>query len=261
MTIRPLRPMTAVTLFLLVSASAYASRPDEPLRDVAPVPPEVARSVDAGRLDSDMRLSRMILVLPLRDAAGLSRLLAAQQEPTSPDFRRWLSPDEFASRFGASAADVAALKAHLETNGLEVEDVPGGRTALVFSGRAADVERAFATELHEVFVDGAVRVANVLPARLPLGLARRTAGLLSLNSFPRRRPLARRRPAYTDGTGGHSLAPADFATLYGIDALAAAGVNGAGRTIAIIAQTNVTLADTRFFRQYFGLPRTTPRSS
>ncbi len=174
------------------------------------------------------RLSRAILVLPLRDAAGLSRLLAAQQDPASPDFRRWLTPEEFGDRFGASEADVAALRAHLEANGLEVEDVPGGRMALVFSGRAADVERAFSTELHEVFVDGAVRVANVLPARLPLGLARRTAGLLSLNSFPRRRPLARRAPAYTDGSG-HSLAPADFATIYGIDALAAAGINGAGR--------------------------------
>ena len=259
MTTPSLRSVTAVTLWLLVAASASASRPEEPLRDVAPVPPEVVRSVDAGRLDSDVRLPRMILVLPLRDAAGLTRLLSAQQDAASPDFHRWLSPDEFAGRFGASEADVAALKAHLEANGLEVEDVPGGRTALVFSGRTADVERAFSTELHEVFVDGAVRVANVLPARLPLGLARRTAGLLSLNSFPRRRPLARRSPAYTEGPGGHSLAPADFATLYGIDALTAAGINGAGRTIAIIAQTNVTLADTRFFRQYFGLAAKDPQ--
>ncbi len=260
MTIRPPSPTTAVAaLLLFAAASASAMRPDEPLRDVAPVPREVSRSVDAGRLDGDVWLSRAILVLPLRDAAGLSRLLAAQQDPASPDFRRWLTPDEFGNRFGASEADVAALRAHLEANGLEVEDVPGGRTALVFSGRAADVERAFATELHDVFVDGAVRVANVLPARLPLGLARRTAGLLSLNSFPRRRPLARRAPAYTDGGGGHSLAPADFATLYGIDALAAAGINGAGRKIAVIAQTNVALADTRFFRQYFGLAANDPQ--
>ncbi|HQQ79732.1 MAG TPA: S53 family peptidase, partial [Thermoanaerobaculia bacterium] len=170
-----------------------------------------------------------------------------------------MHPEEFGRRFGAPEADVAALRSHLEAHGLEVEDVPAGRTALLFSGRAADVERAFATELREVYVDGAVRVTNVRPARLPAALALRTAGLLSLNSFPRRKALARRTPAYTDGSGRHILAPADFATIYGTDTLAAAGINGAGRKIAIIAQTNVTVADTRFFRQYFGLPANDPQ--
>jgi pseudomonalisin len=247
----------AVAARLLAPAAAVALQPDEPLREVAPVPREVAGSLDAGRLDGDARFTRAILVLPARDSAGLSRLLAAQQDPASPDFRHWLTPAEFGDRFGAPEADIAALRAHLEANGLEVEDVPGGRTALLFSGRAADVERAFATELHEVFADGAVRVANVLPARLPLGLAQRTAGLLSLNSFPRRRPLAAHVPAY-ESRGRHNLAPADFATIYGIDALSAAGINGSGRKIAIVAQTNVTLADTHFFRQYFGLPVNDP---
>ncbi len=253
------RPTILAALLFAVSASALGMQPAESLRDVAPVPPEVARAVDVGRLDGEARITRAVLVLPVRDQAGLSRLLAAQQDPSSPDFRRWLTPDEFGKRFGASETDVAPLRAYLEANGLEVEDVPGGRTALVFSGRAADVERAFATELREVWVDGAVSVTNVLPARLPLGLARRTAGLLSLNSFPRRRPLARRvAPAYTSSTGRHEIAPADFWTLYGIDSLAAAGINGAGRKIAIVAQTNVTLADTHFFRQYFGLPVNDP---
>ncbi len=251
-------PTILAALLLAASASAPAMQPPESLRDVAPVPREVARAVDVGRLDGDARISRAVLVLPVRDQAGLSRLLAAQQDPSSSDYRRWLTPGEFGRSFGASDADLAALKAHLEANGLEVEDVPGGRTALVFSGRAADVERAFETELREVFVDGAVRVANVLPARLPLGLARRTAGLLSLNSFPRRRPLAQRVPAYTAASGRHEIAPADFWTLYGIDSLAAAGINGSGRKIAVVAQTNVTLADTRFFRSYFGLSANDP---
>ena len=249
----------AAAALLFGAASAFAARPEDAFRDVAPVPAEVSRSVDVGRLDEDVRFTRAILVLPACDAAGLERFLESLQDPSSPDFRRWLTPEEFGRRFGAPEADVAALRAHLEANGLEVEDIPAGRTALLFSGRAADVERAFATELREVFVDGAIRVANVRPARLPGGLASRTAGLLSLNSFPRRKALARRTPAYTDGSGRHVLAPADFATIYGIDALAAAGINGTGRKIAVLAQTNVNLADTRFFRQYFGLPPNDPQ--
>ena len=259
MTLRIDRFLAAVFAARLLAPGAAASlQPDEALRVVSPVPREVASAVDAGRLDGEVRLARAILVLPVRDPGGLARLLAAQQDPSSPEFRHWLTPDEFGERFGAPDADIAALRAYLESNGLEVEDPPGGRTALLFSGRAADVERAFATELHEVYANGAVRVANTLPARLPRDLARRTAGVLSLNSFARRRPLAHRAPAYTEG-GRHDLAPADFATIYGIDALAAAGIDGAGRTIAVVGQTNVTLADTRFFRQYFGLAANDPQ--
>ena len=138
-----------------------------------------------------------------------------------------------------------------------MEDAPAGRAALVFSGRAADVEGAFDTELHEVFAEGKVRIANVRPPRLPLDLARRVTGVLSLHSFPRRRPLARRKPANTSG-GDHFLAPADFTAIYNVDALAAPGINGSGRTIGLLARTNVNVGDTTFFRQYFGLPANDP---
>ncbi len=43
-----------------------------------------------------------------------------------------------------------------------------------------------------------------------------------------------------------------------MDALAASGLNGSGRTIGLLAQTNVNVGDTTFFRQYFGLPANDP---
>ena len=100
MTTHPLRSMrafAALAAVLALSGPALAVRPEE-VRDVAPVPPEVARGVDAGRLDGDVRVSRAILVLPVRDPDGLARLLDSQQDPTSPGFRRWLSPEEFGRR-------------------------------------------------------------------------------------------------------------------------------------------------------------------
>ncbi len=252
-------PAGAAVLVLLFSPRTRRSArgPTKCSSDVGAVPREVAGARDVARLDGDARLDRVILVLPRRDPDGLARLLTDQHDPASPDFHRWLSPAEFERRFGASNEDVAALGNWLTSHGLEVEDAPAGRAALVFSGRAADVEGAFDTELHEMFFEGRVRVANVRPARLPLGLARRVAGVLSLHSFPRRRPLARRAPAYTSG-GSHYLAPADFTAIYNVDALLAAGINGSGRTIGLLGQTNVNVADTTFFRQYFGLPANDP---
>jgi len=244
-------------LLLLAAPPARGAEPAEALATVGSVPREVAVAHDIARLDDDVRLDRVILVLRRRDPDGLARLLAAQHDAASPDFHRWLTPDEFTRRFGASDEDVAALTSWLTGHGLEVEEAPAGRAALVFSGRAADVESAFDTEVHEVFVEGRVRIANVRAPRLPADLARRVTGLLSLNSFPRLHPLSRRVPAATS-PDGHFLAPADFTAIYDVDPLAAAGLTGAGRTIGLLARTNVNVADTTFFRSYFGLPANDP---
>ena len=196
----------------------------------------------------------------MRDPDGLARLLATQQDPASPDFRRWLTPAEFERalrRLGRGRRGARATGS--TSHGLEVEDAPAGRTALVFSGRAADVESAFDTELHEVFADGAVRDRERAPgaaSRRPRAPRRRRA-LAEL--VPAAHALARRVPAYTDAGGRHSLAPADFTAIYNVDRTRSRrGLNGSGRTIALLAQTNVNLADTTFFRQYFGLPANDP---
>src|ERR1700735_5502274 len=47
----------------------------------------------------------MRLTMALRNRAELTRLLADQQDPASPDYHRWLTPDQFAARFGPSDAD------------------------------------------------------------------------------------------------------------------------------------------------------------
>ncbi|MDL2718143.1 MAG: DUF4126 family protein [Acidobacteriota bacterium] len=251
-------PGAAVLGLLLLASAARGAQPDQALSIVGEVPREAADARDIERLDGDSRLDRILLVLPHRNRDALARLLVTQQDPASPDFRRWLSPAEFEARFGASDEDIAALSDWLTSHGLEVEDAPAGRAALVFSGRARDVESAFDTELHEVFVDGRVRIANVRPARLPLGLARRVAGVLSLHSFSRRQPLVRRAPLHTLPGGNHALAPADFTAIYNVDPLLAVGLDGRGRTIGLLAQSNVNVADTTFFREYFGLPPNDP---
>ncbi len=66
------------------------------------------------------------------------------------------------------------------------------------------------------------------------------------------------RDPRTHPGSGHSLAPADFTAIYNVDALAAAGINGSGRTIGLLGRTNVNVSDTTFFRQYFGLPANDP---
>ena len=51
--------------------------------------------------------------------------------------------------------------------------------------------------------------------------------------------------------GGTALGPADFALVYGVDALQKKGLTGAGRSIAVVARTNFPDADvTKFSALY-----------
>ena len=83
-------------------------------------------------------MERMTLVL-LPDETqrqALEDLLAAQQDPASPWYQRWLAPEEFGARFGVSEGDLDRIVSWLEAGGFTVEPPPASRCWAVFSGTA-----------------------------------------------------------------------------------------------------------------------------
>ncbi len=225
---------------------------------LALVAPEVAEAQDAGPVDPSTPLEKMALVFPVRDPAGLEAFLGALQDPASPHFRRWLTPAQFGERFGAPVRDLQAVASWLKDEGFAVEGASAGRTALVFSGRAADVERAFDTEIRLFVRNGEAAIGNARPLTLPPRLQGvPVRGLLPVSGFSRRTPYVRAaEPLYNSGSGT-GLGPADFATIYGLDGVYTTW-RGAGQSIAIPAKTQIRLDDTRTFRSFFGLPARDP---
>ena len=78
-----------------------------------------------------------------RDQPQLETLLAAQQDPTSGDYRRWLSPQQFRSLFAPDASSVASVSSWLQAQGFDLVDVPQNHLFVTASGTVAQVERAF----------------------------------------------------------------------------------------------------------------------
>src|SRR5215831_2409565 len=78
---------------------------------------------DAGPLDPAAVLDHVQIFFSPSTAqqSDLDRLLAAQRNPASPDFRRWLTPEQFADRFGLSPADHSRIAAWLASEGLTVQ--------------------------------------------------------------------------------------------------------------------------------------------
>src|SRR5690349_10027167 len=88
-------------------------------------PPLAKRAMDAGRVAPSMSLHGMSIVFNRSAAqeAQLQALIAAQQNPASSLYHQWLTPDEFAARFGMSDADIAKVEAWLQQHGFSIDSV------------------------------------------------------------------------------------------------------------------------------------------
>jgi uncharacterized protein (TIGR03437 family) len=220
---------------------------------------------DLGPLDTAVTLPAITLVLRQtpEQQADLDRLLTAQQDPSSPDYHRWLSPEQYADRFGASADDIAKIVAWLEQHNLHVTTVGRTRTSVAFTGAAGDVEQALEISFHRYRVDGRNHFANTAEPSLPVALQTAVRAIHGLHDF-RMQPKAILRPAldpnYNSATSGnHYLSPDDLGTIYNIKALWNAGYDGTGQKIVIAGQTQVDLADIQKFRAKFQLPTADPQ--
>ncbi|HVI11100.1 MAG TPA: S53 family peptidase [Candidatus Binatia bacterium] len=225
--------------------------------------PLASANYDAGTVRSDFPMERMILTL-LPDPAqqeSLNQLLESQNAPESPFFHQWLTPREFGERFGLSEGDLAQIAAWLEGHGFEIEEVTAGRRAIVFSGTAGQVQEAFHTSIHTYVVGEEYHHANAKDPEIPAALAQVVGGVVSLHDFYSQATLSSVRkvaPNFTSGSS-HYLAPSDFATIYDLGPAYQQGNTGSGQAVAIVARSNIRLADVEQFRSFFSLPVNNPQ--
>jgi len=217
-------------------------------------------------MDLAMKLPFITLLIQpsAEQQAALKQLLAEQQDPSSANYHKWLTPEQFGQRFGLSNADLAKITHWLRSQGFNVAQVARGHDWVAFSGTVAQVQRAFHTELHQYDVDGEQLFANATDPSIPKALDGIVAGFRGLNNF-HLKPMNVKKseslkvsPDYFSG-GGNFLAPGDIATIYDIGPLYTAGIDGAGMSIAIMGQTDIYTADIAQFRAGFGLPANVPQ--
>jgi pseudomonalisin len=220
---------------------------------------------DAGAVSPEYRMDRMVLTLLPDDSQqeALVQLLEGQHDPESPYYHQWLTPEQYGQRFGVSEDDATQVTSWLQTHGMTVEEVTPGRLSIVFSGTASQVELAFHTRIHTYKIGNEVHHANISDPSIPDAFAGVVGGVLSLHDF-RSAPmntgarLPTATPEFTSG-GSYYLAPADFATIYDLGPAYQAAITGSGQSIAIVARSNIYIADVRQFRSSFGLPANDPQ--
>jgi hypothetical protein len=227
------------------------------------VNPHANPQADRGPTDPQLRYERMILTLTPRNSArdSVAALLAQLQDPASPVYHQWLTPEQFGKRFGISDDDLSDVTDWLTRKGFTIDEVGAGRGWINFSGTVGLVERAFKTNIHDYELDGKIYHANNKDPEIPRALSDIVLGVVTLHNFPKK-PMnlglhSVPMPEYTSGTS-HYVAPADFAKIYNVNPLYTAGTNGSGQTIAIVGRTDIALGDVQYFRSFFGLPANDP---
>jgi subtilase family serine protease len=224
-------------------------------------------------MPADTRLEGISIVFNRSAAqeASLQALIAAQQNPASPQYHQWLSPDQFAARFGMADADLSKVQNWLEQQGFSIDSVARSKNAIHFTGTVRQVETAFQTEMHLYKINGTQHFAPSTALSVPSAIAPTVLGTTNLDDFrPLPRVLSRKnmraRPNFT-GAGSTDannetilFAPGDIATAYDITTLYNASVNGAGQSITVVGQSAIQNSDIEAFESAAGLATKDPVS-
>ena len=217
------------------------------------VSPRARPELDRGGVDGAMAMEGMKLVFQLtpQQQNNLDMLLRQQLDPSSPNYHKWLTPEQYAERFGVGPSDISRAAAWLGQQGFTTIIPARSRTWISFNGTAAQVEVAFHTPIHQYLVNGKMRYANATEPSLPGAFRGVVMAIGSLNNFrPRAHSVRSVQPHFTsDVSGKHFLAPDDFATIYDIHGLYNSGINGSFEAIAVLGQTDLS-TDSNHNNQY-----------
>ena len=220
------------------------------------VHPLVNAGNDLGAVENSFPLSLTLLLKPTTDQqSGLQQLIQQQQNTSSTNFHQWLTPEQYADRFGASTSDTAQITAWLQAQGFNVDQVARGRTFITFSGTSGQVQSAFGASIHRYQVNGELHYANAGNPTIPAALSGLVAGFRGMNDFHPKSHLKKAPQPQLSGFGGYELAPADFAAIYDLTPMYSAGINGNGQSIAVVGQSALykSGSDITTFWKTFGI--------
>jgi len=209
---------------------------------------------DGGRLIEGISLDFRLSPAQQKDS---DQFLAQLADRSSPNYHKYLKIPQYARRFGMSQNDENKVVAWIESQGFTNIKVSPTRNKISFDGTVAQIESAFALEMHHYLVDGEVHLANAMNPSLPAALAGAVQHVGHLQDFPPK-PRLKVKPNLTSYvSGNHYLTPDDFATIYDLNALYTANATGSNQKIAIVGQSTVSTTDLNNFRSAAGLPAST----
>ena len=260
---------TKLLLMCAALAAATGSSQAITLPGAAPLAkPRVAadpRIVDLG-VAAATDVKTISLSLALRNADQLDAFIAGLGDPASPNFRKFITPRQFADAYGQSAESVAAVLAYLKSKGFTINKVFGNNLQITATGTNAQIAAAFGSTVHSYSLLGARYQAPATAPTIPAALAsvvKAVNGISTKSLFnkrstalPRTGPLANDvnlKVAGAIGGAPGQYTTVDLAAKYNINPLYARGITGAGKTVGIATLAGYLQSDAYAYWHQLGL--------
>ncbi len=230
----------------------------------------------------------LVVTLQPRDPTALAAEVQAVSDPKSPEYRHFLTPAQFAQRFGPTPATIAQVTSALRSEGLTVGTPSSTGLSLPVSGTVAEVQSAFSTTISRFRLSsGKTGYDNRSAPEVPVTVAPQIEGILGLDTLSPPQPsttvpqaspasshptslaaapaLALGQPTPQSGSctssisnvqGTYGALDADqLAQAYSFDPLYTASHYGAGATVALLEMSGAgySSSDISTFANCYGI--------
>ncbi len=206
------------------------------------------------------------------DDEALDELTKELYDPASLNYHRWITPEEFGERFGASPGDIALVEHWASANGFQVTYVAKGRRLIVLSATVAVAQKALSTTFGAYLRSGATPTASGAFSSEDILFAPRTSPLLpsdvaavvssigGLSNAGRMRPMLRRitPSSIAPRLQPSALTPAELASVYDLAPVQASTGSGSGMKIGLYEPALYSAKDVAKFKSQYGITAAAP---
>lgn len=234
--------------------------------------PAAARGLNpTGDLDRTKRLN-LAIGLPLRNQEELRKFLQEVSDPSSAQYRQYLTPEQFAERFGPTEQDYQSVMDFARRNGLTVKGTHSNRMIVDVEGAVPDIEKALHTRLRTYKHPKEAREFYAPDAEPSIDLQIKVLKISGLDNYSRPRPHLRKKqvsnaantgsaspekganamPNSGSGPGGAYMGN-DFRTAY----VPGTTLTGSGQAVGLLQFDGYNASDITYYENKTGRSQVT----
>ena len=213
-----------------------------------------------GRLPGSQRLSLAISV-PLRNEDQLDAVLRQLYDPTSANYRHFLTVQQFTEQFGPTVVDYQRVIGFSQSHGLRVTHTFANRLVVDVSGPVANIEQAFQVtmQIYQHPTENRTFYAPDVEPSVEAGLP--VLSIVGLSTFSLPHPMLKKAPPNL-GVRGNTTGSGQGGEFLGSDMRAAyaggSALNGSGQVVGLIELGPYRLNDVLSYFNSLGQPLNVP---
>jgi len=204
----------------------------------------------------------LALTLTLRNQQQLKTLLQQLYDATSPNYRQFLSVEEFTDQFGPTVEDYQKAIDFVTSYGLTVTNTAPNRLVLDVSGTIAQIEEAFQVKMQLYQHPSENRIFHAPDTEPPVEEGVPIQGVNGLNDLAPPRPIGLKRLSAGEVVRGNQTGSGLDGFFLGSDMRAAYApgttLTGAGQAVGLFEFGPYNLSDVQAYFNFVNQPLNVP---